>query len=82
VVKAAGNHRSLDAFAQCRNEHKRIFRELTGHLCVTFVIPLEREEIEELSTALNRVSKAAERFAERFLLAPQHVQGWELSPPW
>lgn len=79
ATRAGGAGGSLAELGRCRKEHKRLTRELTSHLCVTFVTPLEREDIEELSTTLNRVSKAAEKFVERFQLAPQHVRGWDLS---
>ena len=78
-LKTPPAKRSLDAFAQRRAEHKRISRELTQHLCVTFVTPIEREDIAKLAAALNKVSKAAEKFVERHQLAPQFVAAWDLS---
>jgi uncharacterized protein Yka (UPF0111/DUF47 family) len=42
------------------------------------VTPLEREDIEALSNALYKIPKTAEKFGERYLLAPQHIQGWNI----
>jgi uncharacterized protein Yka (UPF0111/DUF47 family) len=80
LVNASPDKRSLDAFAHCRAAHKKITKDLIEHLCVTFVTPMEREDIETMGTVLNRVSKATEKFAERYVLAPQHVAGWDLRP--
>jgi uncharacterized protein Yka (UPF0111/DUF47 family) len=78
-LKSPPAKRSLEVFDRCRAEHKRINRELTQHLCVTFVTPIEREDIAKLGGALNRVSKASEKFVERFQLAPKRVEGWDLT---
>src|SRR5205814_8050374 len=56
-----------------------ITQELSEHLCKTFVTPLEREDIEALSNALYKIPKTAEKFGERYLLAPQHLKGWNVS---
>jgi len=69
----------LEAFAEIRRKDKRITQELSEHLCKTFVTPLEREDIESLSSALYKIPKTMEKFGERFLLAPQHVKGWDVS---
>src|SRR2546425_12228570 len=70
---------SLDPFTEIRRKDKRLTRELTEHLCKTFVTPLEREDIEALSSALYKIPKTAEKFGERLLLAPQHAEGWVVS---
>ena len=79
LVKHPDRKDALHAFAEIRRKDKRITQELTEHLCKTFVTPLEREDIEALSAALYRIPKTAEKFGERLLLAPQHVQGWDLA---
>jgi len=79
LVKHPGKSGALDAFAEIRRKDKRITQELSEHLCKTFVTPLEREDIEALSNALYKIPKTAEKFGERFLLAPQHLKGWDIS---
>jgi hypothetical protein len=70
---------SLDPFAEIRRKDKRLTQELSEHLCKTFVTPLEREDIEALSNALYKIPKTAEKFGERFLLAPEHVKDWDVA---
>src|ERR1043166_2929880 len=79
LVKHPGKGGALDAFAEIRRKDKRITQELSEHLCKTFVTPLEREDIEALSSALYKIPKTAEKFGERYLLAPQHLKGWDVS---
>ena len=61
---------TLEALGQSRRKHKRISQEITTQLCRTFVTPLEREDIEALSSALSRVPKTMEKIGERLLICP------------
>src|SRR6266481_6362050 len=79
LVKHPGKSGALDAFAEIRRKDKRITQQLSEHLCQTFVTPLEREDIEALANALYKIPKTAEKFGERFLLAPQHLKDWNLA---
>src|SRR5438093_7903234 len=79
LLKNPEKGQSLDPFAVIRRKDKRITQELSEHLCKTFVTPLEREDIEALSSALYKIPKTAEKFGERCLLAPQHLKGWDVS---
>ena len=79
LVKHPNQAHALDAFAEIRRKDKRITQQLSEHLCTTFVTPLEREDIEALSNALYKIPKTAEKFGERYLLAPQHIKGWDVS---
>lgn len=60
----------LSELAQARRKHKRISQQTTEELCKNFVTPLEREDIESLSTALYKITKIAEKIGERLLIAP------------
>src|SRR2546429_7126020 len=79
LVKHPEKGQSLEQFAEIRRKDKLITQELSEHLCKTFVTPLEREDIEALSHALYKIPKTVEKFGERFLLAPQHVKGWNVT---
>jgi uncharacterized protein len=79
LVSQPEKGQSLDPFAEIRRKDKRITQELSEHLCKTFVTPLEREDIEALSVALYKIPKTVEKFGERYLLAPQHLKGWNIS---
>jgi uncharacterized protein Yka (UPF0111/DUF47 family) len=70
---------SLDEFVEKRRRDKVITREISEHLCTTFVTPLEREDIEQLSNALYKIPKTVEKFGERLLIAPHLVKGLDLS---
>ena len=60
----------LELLAQSRRKHKRISQEITTQLCRTFVTPLEREDIEALSSALSRIPKTMEKIGARLLICP------------
>jgi uncharacterized protein Yka (UPF0111/DUF47 family) len=63
----------LSDLGQCRRSHKRIGLDTTEALCKTFVTPLEREDIEALSSALYKISKSVEKIGERLTLRPVGV---------
>jgi uncharacterized protein len=60
----------LTDLAQARRKHKRISQQTTEELCKNFVTPLEREDIEALSTALYKITKNVEKIGERLLISP------------
>ena len=60
----------LTDLAQARRKHKRISQQTTDELCKNFVTPLEREDIEALSTALYKITKNVEKIGERLLISP------------
>ena len=66
---------TLDEFIQTRRKDKRITEEITQQLCRTFVTPLEREDIEALSTALYKIPKTVEKFSEKYLICREQVGG-------
>ena len=70
---------TLEAFILTRRKDKRITENITEELCRTFVTPLEREDIEELSFALYKIPKTAEKFSEKFLLCHEVLQGVDFS---
>lgn len=53
-----------------RIAHKQISNEITEALCRQFYTPLEREDIEQLSDALYKISKTIEKVAERMSISP------------
>ena len=74
-LKSPDHVLSLDEFIEKRRKDKIITGQISEHLCVTFVTPLEREDIESLSNALYKIPKTVEKFGERLLLAPHFVKG-------
>jgi uncharacterized protein Yka (UPF0111/DUF47 family) len=53
-----------------RAAHKEISNAITEALCRQFYTPLEREDIEQLSDALYKISKTVEKVAERLSITP------------
>lgn len=66
---------SIEEFSQMRKKDKKITEEITEQLCRTFVTPLEREDIEALSTALYKIPKTVGKFSERYLLCRERLEG-------
>jgi hypothetical protein len=75
-----GPNVSLDEFATSRRKDKAITTEINEALCTSFLTALEPEDIEALSSCIYKVPKTCEKIAERILLAPQHLQGIDLTP--
>jgi uncharacterized protein Yka (UPF0111/DUF47 family) len=63
LLQTPAPKRSLAEFIEIRRKDKRITKELTEHLCKTFVTPLEREDIEALSEALYKIPKPSRNSA-------------------
>jgi len=74
LLGAPQDGRNLREFVLRRRENKRITAEITALVCSTFVTPLEREDIEALSTALYKIPKTIEKFGERLLVSPSHFR--------
>ncbi len=68
-----------DQFAWSRRKDKQITKEISAAVYTTFITALEREDIEDLSNALYKIPKTVDKFAERALLAPQHLRGIDFS---
>jgi len=73
LFRAPKEERTLEKLMQRRRQNKRNTENLTELLCSTFITPLEREDIEALSSALSRIPKVVKKFAERLMLLPPEV---------
>ncbi len=69
--------RTLHEFATARSKEKRIANEISERLITTFVTPMEREDLEHLATALYKIPKTVEKFAERYLVASEQLGGMD-----
>jgi len=74
LVETPENGHSLEKFIGFRKEEKRIHEQIGRLVCNTFITPFEREDIEELSSALSRIPKVIKKFAERLLLLRPHFK--------
>jgi len=64
---------SLDEFMLARKREKDLAAQISQELVNTFVTALDREDIEALSAALNKITKAISKFAERYSLAADRL---------
>ena len=64
---------TLSDLTRLRRKHKRATQELTELLTREFHTPLEREDLEALSSALYKITKTVEKIAERMVICPPGV---------
>jgi len=79
--QSTGAERSLDAIAQSRRKEKQINAEIVESLATQVMTMFEREDVEALAKALYKIPKTVEKIGERMLLAPDLLQGVDLSKP-
>ena len=79
LLKAPDQSKGLEDFVLSRRKDKRITEQISEELVKTFFTALEREDIEALSTALYKIPKTVEKFAERFSILSPHLAGVDFS---
>jgi len=65
--------RTLEKFSLARQRQKAVAAQISHELVNTFVTALEREDIDALSSALYKIPKIVEKFAERYMLACERL---------
>ncbi len=73
MLRARPQAPSLDEFLLARKREKELAAQISQELVNTFVSALEREDIEALSAALNKITKTISKFAERYSLASEEL---------
>ncbi len=73
------NPQNLDDLILARRKEKKISEQISNELVKTFVTGLEREDIEAIARGLFRIPKAAEKLAERLVMAGHHLDGIDFS---
>jgi len=63
----------MAAFAAARQREKALAGKISGELVNTFVTALDREDIEALNSALYKIPKTIEKFAERYEIVSGRV---------
>lgn len=80
MMREADRQPALDAFKLARLR-ERAASDKIGHALVdSFITPIEREDIEALGSALYKIPKQVEKFADRYALAVQHLEGIDFAP--
>lgn len=71
---------ALDAFKLARQRERVASDKLGQALVDSFMTPFEREDIEALGSALYKIPKQVERFADRYALARHRLSGIDFAP--
>jgi uncharacterized protein Yka (UPF0111/DUF47 family) len=79
LMKSPRNTQNLDDLILARRKEKKISEQISNELVKTFITGLEREDIEALARGLFRIPKAAEKLAERLVMAGHHLDGIDFS---
>jgi uncharacterized protein len=69
LFSTPATQQSLEKFKLARRREKDLFLQINEDLVNTFVTVLDREDIEALNSALYKIPKIVEKFAERYTLA-------------
>ncbi|TRW97192.1 DUF47 domain-containing protein [Candidatus Methylobacter oryzae] len=75
LLSTPATEQSLEKFKQARRREKDLFAQISEELVNTFVTVLDREDIEALNSALYKIPKVVEKFAERYTLALDRIEG-------
>lgn len=65
----------MAAFSTARAREKALHRQIGEELVNTFVTALDREDIEALNSALYKIPKSIEKFAERYVIVADRLHG-------
>jgi uncharacterized protein Yka (UPF0111/DUF47 family) len=80
MMKAADRQPALDSFKLARLRQRAASDKIGQALVNSFITPFEREDIEGLGSALYRIPKQIEKFADRYALATQHLAHIDFAP--
>ncbi len=75
LLTSSGETLLLDGFRAARRREKALAGQISEALVNTFVTALDREDIEAMSSALYRIPKTIEKFAERYAIVAPRVRG-------
>lgn len=80
MLKEADRAPALDAFKLARQRERAASSKISQELVDSFITPIEREDIEALGSALYKIPKQVEKFADRYSLATQHLAHIDFAP--
>ncbi len=80
MMKATDRQPALDAFKLARQRERAASDKIGQALVDSFMTPFEREDIEALGSALYKIPKQVEKFADRYSLAIRHLEGIDFAP--
>ena len=80
MMKASDRQPALDAFKLARLRERAASDKIGQALVDSFMTPIEREDIEALGSALYKIPKQIEKFADRYSLATRHLEHIDFAP--
>ena len=80
MLRDTAQQPALDAFKLARQREREASDKISQELVNSFITPIEREDIEALGSALYKIPKQVEKFADRYSLALQHLHGIDFAP--
>ncbi|MEO5962492.1 MAG: DUF47 family protein [Thermomonas sp.] len=80
MMREADSEPALDAFKLARLRERTASDKISQALVDSFITPIEREDIEALGSALYKIPKQVEKFADRYALATQHLEDIDFAP--
>ena len=80
MMKESDRQPALDAFKLARARERTASEKIGQALVDSFIIPIEREDIEALGSALYKIPKQIEKFADRYSLATEHLAHIDFAP--
>lgn len=80
MLKDSQRSPSLDAFKLARQREREASEKISHELVNSFITPIEREDIEALGSALYKIPKQVEKFADRYSLATTHLENIDFAP--
>ena len=80
MMKASDRQPALDEFKLARQRERTASEKIGKALVESFITPIEREDIEALGSALYKIPKQIEKFADRYSLATRHLEHIDFAP--
>ncbi len=80
MMKSPEREPALDAFKLARQRERTASDKISQALMASYITPIEREDIEALGSALYKIPKQIEKFADRYVLAVQHLGQIDFAP--
>ncbi|MFD0726277.1 DUF47 domain-containing protein [Lysobacter brunescens] len=80
MMKVTDRQPALDEFKLARTRERAASEKIGKALVDSFITPIEREDIEALGSALYKIPKQIEKFADRYSLAIKHLEGIDFAP--
>jgi uncharacterized protein Yka (UPF0111/DUF47 family) len=80
MLREADRQPPLDAFKLARLREREASNKISQALVDSFITPIEREDIEALGSALYKIPKQIEKFADRYALATAHLGHIDFAP--